>query len=532
MPIDGMVSVVATVSGYHGDERHRLVNLIAETGASYVGSMSRSITHLVCWRLEGKKYDIARRLGTLVVSHWWFTECLREGRRLPVDSYLMVSGEEAGPVPELPTRSRTQGKKSAIMEDRVFQELPDDFWDTPLARTSYKVKFDDSDSDFESALLKEERHFLHLSSHTTSKSTSKQKENLSHLLHNEVPIRMGERNDLTENFENDSLSDSFSEPQISDTLCVEAQRKFTKTSAPSSSLRQSTMDSLYEFGETSRHEPAGKKEQDNVELRKTSRSFLPFDMSGQEPPFCTQEQVDKCSFGTLADDEMGYDNKPMEKSSNLERQTELSCVICWTDFSSTRGILPCGHRFCYSCIQGWSDCLASRGKVSTCPLCKASFTWISKVDEAGTLDQKVYSQTIPCEASTDVFVLGSEGYDFSGPTSGQGACYQCHFREPEELLLSCHVCRSLCWRFCLLAFFFFSPRSSPYIGKTFGLPYDIASKPQIHPPQACSLPQWCYPENVEFVCLCLSYHTSLYQGEPLHASIIHFLMQSHPNMFL
>ena len=43
------------------------------------------------------------------------------------------------------------------MEDRVFQELPDDFWDTPRARASYKVKFDDSDSDFESALLKEVR---------------------------------------------------------------------------------------------------------------------------------------------------------------------------------------------------------------------------------------------------------------------------------------------------------------------------------------------------------------------------------------
>lgn len=65
----------------------------------------------------------------------------------------MVSGEEAGPVPELPSRSRKQVKKNAIMEDRVFQELPDDFWDTPRARASYKVKLDDSD--FESALLEQ-----------------------------------------------------------------------------------------------------------------------------------------------------------------------------------------------------------------------------------------------------------------------------------------------------------------------------------------------------------------------------------------
>lgn len=48
----------------------------------------------------------------------------------------------------------------------------------------------------------------------------------------------------------------------------------------------------------------------------------------------------------------------------------------------------------------------SRKRASTCPLCKASFLSITKVEDAACTDQKIYSQTVPhALSSTDVYLV-------------------------------------------------------------------------------------------------------------------------------
>ncbi|KAF1877467.1 hypothetical protein Lal_00040183 [Lupinus albus] len=423
-PIEDMKNVVATVTGYHGSERFNLIKLISYAGASYVGRMeSKSITHLVCWKFEGKKFDIAQKLNIIVVNHRWIEDCIREGKRVPEDSYIWQSGHEAGPL-LLKDPSRTVQanslKRKKVISDRSY-DIGSEKQTTDLSSGSQHVELNSRSS---SRLRKQKRNMCSDNGASTVAGPSRKGRRIAKNIVDEVvldPIIL----DLTR--EEDRLT--------------RVNRVHTDAAATSSHSRGVNNKNSLENREgpdDRLHNQSGAIniasygieqiiDSNNVSTNRNSTLF--------EEDSLPMAQTSVCLSA-----ENFTDSSQIDIVGALPTSKELSCVICFEEYSSTRGILPCGHRYCYTCIQSWVDLRTSMGKSSTCPLCKASFVMFKKVEDAATGDQKVYSQTIPSgNSASDIFVRTVQELPDYGFESG--SCVVCRGREPEDLLQSCDVCR-------------------------------------------------------------------------------------------
>ncbi|KAL3525792.1 hypothetical protein ACH5RR_014164 [Cinchona calisaya] len=438
LPIKGMENVVATVTGYTGTERFNLIKLISIAGGNYVGRMSKSITHLVCWKFEGKKYELASEFETVIVNHQWIEDCIKEGRRLPESPYTLQCGQEAGSLalnipfithmlrdPNLqnyqdesllPELEHRPGSKRKINKGSPRQENS-----SPRISCSTEPHSPGSQRE-ELEVLNSPQHPL-LSSQKKGKSASPETSG------RRSKRKLVKKNMRKETF--DLISDSEQE--------TPRQEDFNEqcgTRAVSIDSLQEEQCQLTAMGgcDSTNYESCQNRIEalNDVEHIDNVHDVLDFDAERSNGNGASSYHV------KYAD----ADGKDIEHATRLPTSTELSCVICWTDFSSTRGVLPCGHRFCFSCIQSWADLMTSSRKNSTCPLCKASFIIITKVDNAVSSDQKIYSQTVPHgDPRMDIYILpGGETQSAPSNSSGAPVCCHCSCREPEDLLERCEVC--------------------------------------------------------------------------------------------
>ncbi|XP_035544517.1 uncharacterized protein LOC109001339 isoform X2 [Juglans regia] len=432
-PIQGMESVVATVSGYHGLERFNLIKLISYAGANYVGVLSGSTTHLVCLKFEGKKYDFAKRLNKIIVNHRWVEECIKQGKRVPEHPYILNSGEEVGPLLlEIPlvtvgvstNNCRVPADKLNVCDNSGKQAV-----DLACEVSGLTTRT-------ESCLLgKHEESSFCSSEHLDKEKREIFNGNGRHIF--SEPSCKGRRL-VKKNICMDMESANVDSNQECNPIRVhDSYNNFSALPMCSGGTQNAHMQKIGITFDDQFHNQRGLRNEGR-EASKDSNLFVKHPstaLEGTSQYGCTN--VDDLSEGIK-------DESQIEHVTRLPTSTELSCVICWTDFSSTRGVLPCGHRFCYSCIQNWADHMASRRKISTCPLCKAIFTRITKVEDAATTDQKIYSQTIPCAPSDlDIFILtDQETRSFGAQSSFAPTCSACRCREPEDLLISCHLCQT------------------------------------------------------------------------------------------
>ncbi|XP_021817513.1 uncharacterized protein LOC110759697 isoform X4 [Prunus avium] len=444
-PIQGMESVIATVSGYHGSDRFNLIKLISHAGASYVGALSRSTTHLVCWKFEGKKYELADKFNTIVLNHRWIEDCIKQGKRVPERPYILQCGQEVGPLllepppiakdlfPEFKENNSSLKSKQKHVRRNSKQELRSCsrpcFQDPPLTRP-LRMELQESSTHLARAKRNISNGNGSSMAETSRKGRRLAKRNIGRYMKESAlsdsdqeyhPIRF-------QNMPNDVvtvLSDDSGEERNGNILGTEG--KTDNGLHIQRRIRNRGLKGVVEVDEN--HLSPSKDPNIYVEDAPTSLEGTPqdgcFEVENSKEEF-------KNRFGT-------------EDATRIPPSMELSCVICWTEFSSTRGILPCGHRFCYSCIESWAGHMGSKSKNSTCPLCKASFTSITKVDDADMIDQKIYSQTIPSAPKMDIPVPTYRGIpNFSAQSPSGTVCVACSGREPEELLVACNLCHSRC----------------------------------------------------------------------------------------
>ncbi|XP_010552274.1 PREDICTED: uncharacterized protein LOC104822671 [Tarenaya hassleriana] len=444
-PIEGMENVVATVSGYHGSERFKLIKLISHSGASYVGAMSRSITHLVCWEFEGKKYNLAKKFDTIIVNHQWVEECIKQGKRVPETPYMSKSGAEVGLLTiEVPAVSG-EGEVTKKLKKPV--EISDKFFGN--CEETWGGGASDFSAWTDSILLKEKNIESNLQSR---RSTRKKRNNLSEDKENTglgECSRKGQRLTKKHSFRTIVDIESDQESDINRNEILDNQRNNGR--APRQPHSEDENDCV--AVETSTRQCAGHSETTNWDLDEIEETENWSHSSLFKRPRSSHANASNELHRTHDHNGENFnklesrkeDREATEMTNTPLASSDVSCVICWTEFSSTRGILPCGHRFCYPCIQNWADRLVSRGKDSACPLCKASFSSITKVEDAGSSDQKIYSQTVPSPSSTDnLIILPEQERPNFRALPLASACTRCYSREPQDLLIRCHICNFRC----------------------------------------------------------------------------------------
>ncbi|KAL2612988.1 hypothetical protein R1flu_024680 [Riccia fluitans] len=86
--IPGSEDLCICLTGYQGQARQRIMRMVELIGARFTKPLLGNIvTHLVCYKFEGEKYELAKKTGLKLVNHFWLEDSLKSWSLLPEEDY-------------------------------------------------------------------------------------------------------------------------------------------------------------------------------------------------------------------------------------------------------------------------------------------------------------------------------------------------------------------------------------------------------------------------------------------------------------
>ncbi|XP_071686929.1 BRCT domain-containing protein At4g02110-like [Rutidosis leptorrhynchoides] len=87
--IPGAKSLVICLTGYQGVDREDIMMMVSLMGAQFSKPLiANKITHLICYKFEGEKYLLAKKINTIkLVNHKWLEDCLKAWEVVFEDDY-------------------------------------------------------------------------------------------------------------------------------------------------------------------------------------------------------------------------------------------------------------------------------------------------------------------------------------------------------------------------------------------------------------------------------------------------------------
>ncbi|XP_043721345.1 BRCT domain-containing protein At4g02110-like [Telopea speciosissima] len=86
--IPGAKSLYVCLTGYQRQDREDIMKMVGMMGAQFSKPLvANKVTHLICYKFEGEKYELAKKMKIKFVNHRWLEDCLRVWKIVPEANY-------------------------------------------------------------------------------------------------------------------------------------------------------------------------------------------------------------------------------------------------------------------------------------------------------------------------------------------------------------------------------------------------------------------------------------------------------------